>query len=84
MEAIFIVLATALVCICCFVVGAKVGQKVSHDEPIEMPSVNPLKMVREHNARKEAEMEQDRLDTIIANIDKYDGTGKGQEDVPRG
>lgn len=68
--------------ILCFSIGAKVGQKVIKGESIEFP--DPMKAVREHQARKEAEMEQSKLDTIRRNIDRYDGTGYGQEDVPRG
>ena len=68
--------------ILCFVVGAKVGQKVSKGESIEIPSASPLKAVREHKAKKEAEMEQSRIDTIMRNVEAYDGTPHGQEDVP--
>lgn len=68
--------------ILCFSIGAKVGQKVIKGESIEFP--DPMKAVREHQARKEAEKEQSKLDTIRRNIDRYDGTGYGQEDVPRG
>lgn len=78
----FIVAVTAN--IVCFIIGAKVGQAVSKGEPIEMPSVNPFKAYREREARKEAEREQDRIDTILQNIDNYDGTAQGQQDVPRG
>ena len=69
--------------IVCFMLGAKVGQTVAKGEKVEMPTINPLKIVREHNDRKQAEMEQDKFDTILRNIECYDGTGKGQEDVGR-
>jgi hypothetical protein len=65
-----------------FLMGAKLGQKVTKGEEIKLPSVNPMQAVREHKARKEAEMEQDKFDKILQNIEKYDGTAKGQEDVP--
>jgi hypothetical protein len=68
--------------IMCFMVGAKVGQAASKGEKIETPTVSPMKAVREHRAKKEAEMAQDRMDTILRNIEGYDGTGRGQEDVP--
>jgi hypothetical protein len=69
--------------IACFVIGAKVGQKVSKGEEIKTPTINPMKLYREHEAKKEAQMEQDRIDTIMRNIEGYDGTSRGQEDVPR-
>lgn len=83
MEITIIVLATAFVCLSCFIVGAKVGQKVSRGEDIKVPTINPIEAIREHNSKKEAEMAQDRLDTIMKNIESYDGTPNGQEDVPR-
>ena len=67
--------------IVCFVIGAKVGQAVIKGEKIETPNLNPLKAVRESQARKEAEIKQDKLNTVLRNIDRYDGTSKGQEDV---
>jgi hypothetical protein len=67
--------------IACFLIGAKVGQKVVNQEKIELPTVNPMKAYREHQARKEAEMEKSKIDTILRNIDNYDGTPYGQEDV---
>ena len=70
--------------ILCFVIGAKVGQKVSKGESVELPSVNPLKAYRENESRKEADRQQDRMNTILRNIEGYDGTSTGQMDVPRG
>lgn len=68
--------------IICFLIGAKVGQAVAKGEKVKMPSVNPLKTVREREEKKQAEMEQNRIDTILRNIESYNGTGQGQEDVP--
>lgn len=68
--------------ILCFLIGAKVGQKVVKGEEVQLP--NPMEAYREHEARKEAERVKDKIDTIMRNIDSYDGTGYGQEDVPRG
>lgn len=66
----------------CFLIGAKVGQAVVKGEKVEMPSIDPLKAVREHEAKKEAQKEQDRLNAILRNIEAYDGTGRGQEEIP--
>lgn len=67
--------------IICLVIGAKVGQKVIKGEEIEIPSLNPMKAYREAQDRKQAEREADRLDTIMQNIEAYDGTSAGQKDV---
>lgn len=77
------ILVTGVLCLVCFVTGAKVGQKVVKGEEIETPTINPMKVYRERQAKKEAEFEQNKLDTLIRNIDRYDGTSRGQEDVPR-
>lgn len=84
MEAIFIILTVGALNVVCFFVGAKVGQTVAKGEKIETPTINPMKAMREHQSKKEAEAEQNRIDTIMRNIDSYDGTSNGQEDVPRG
>ena len=67
--------------IACFVIGAKVGQKVVKQETIELPTINPMQAYKEHKAMKEAEMEKSKIDTVLRNIDSYDGTGLGQEEV---
>lgn len=82
MEAI-IILSFGFVCLACFLMGAKVGQTVSKGETIETPTVNPAKAIKEHRARQEAEIEASRIETIMQNIENYDGTGFKQEDVPK-
>ena len=67
--------------ILCFAIGAKVGQRVAKDEPVELPTINPMQAYREKEARKEAQRKQDELDTILQNVDNYDGTPNGQVDV---
>ena len=67
--------------ILCFIFGAKVGQKVAKGEEVELPKIDPMQAVREHRAKKEAEMEQEKFNTIQRNIDIYDGTPNGQKEV---
>lgn len=83
MEAVLLLIMGA-VNILCFMIGAKVGQAVQKGEKIELPTVNPMDMVREHREKKEAENEKSRMDTIMSNIDAYDGTGRWQSNVPGG
>jgi hypothetical protein len=79
---VLLLLVMGIANIVCFVIGAKVGQAVSKGEDIKIPTVNPVKAFKEHEAKKEAQMEQNRIDTIMRNIEGYDGTWRGQEDVP--
>ena len=70
--------------ILCFLIGAKVGQAVSKGEKVELPNLDPVKAYREHQERQEVKRKQERHETILRNVDNYDGTTYGQEDVPRG
>jgi hypothetical protein len=81
METIILIAIVGTLNVVCFFIGAKVGQTVSKGEAIEMPSVNPIEAIREHNDKREADREQDRLETIMRNIERYDGSANGQEDV---
>lgn len=83
---ILLILTVGALNIACFFIGAKVGQTVAKGETIKAPKVeiNPINAIREHEERKEAKKKQERVDTILRNIDNYNGTSSGQEDVPRG
>ena len=80
MTALIIIIVGALN-VACFLIGAKIGQKVARDETIELPDLNPMKLISDIQQRKEAEREQREYDTILENIDNYDGTSAGQKDV---
>lgn len=73
---IFILLAYTL--------GLKNGQKLSNNENIELPK-NPIKEYKENKISRELEKEQNeditRLNNILKNIDSYDGTSDGQEEI---
>lgn len=84
MDIAILIATVGVLCIGCFLVGAKVGQTVSKGEEITLPTVNPLEAYRQHKARQEAQEKQNALETIMQNIENYDGTGNGQKDVPRG
>jgi len=84
METILIIAVVGILNAVCFFIGAKVGQSVSKGEKIEAPKIpSPVTAYKAHREAKEAEAEKNRLDVILSNIEKYDGTGTGQEDVPR-
>lgn len=80
MEQILLLALVAASNIVCFVIGAKVGQSVQKGEPVKLP--DPVRAIQEHRDRKEAEKEQAAIDTIMRNIESYDGTGTGQEEIP--
>jgi hypothetical protein len=68
----------------CFFCGLKVGMSIVKDEPIELPSlpsINPIQAYRERQSNKQVEREQEKLATIMENVENYDGTGANQKDV---
>ena len=83
---LLLLLVMGAVNVACFVIGAKVGQATAKGEEVKLPVVKPIEPVQEHQEQKEAEleavMEQSQLETILQNIDNYDGTDQGQVDVP--
>ena len=86
METILLIAVNGFFFSLCFILGAKVGQKVVRGEEIETPKIsalNPLKMYEEHKEKEAVKQEMDKLEVILNNIEKYDGTEKGQEDVPK-
>ena len=70
----------------CVIIGLKVGLALNKGESFTLP--NPRGKYEEHlakrQAQKEAKAEQEMIETILRNIENYDGTGFGQMDVPRG
>lgn len=66
----------------CFLAGARIGQKVVNGERVELTEVHPIERIRSRAAKRAAEEEANRANTILQNIERYDGTGRGQEDVP--
>ena len=87
MEALMIILliiTVSVINISCFLIGAK----VSTGKEIQSPAV----IYREHKQKKEERIETERemeeakreiekLEAIERNLDRYDGTGAGQEDI---
>ena len=87
MEAVIIVTVVALANIACFLIGVKTGVAVAKDEPITLPALPTIrafdytKKAATEKEQREAEAVRNRVETILRNIDSYDGTSIGQEDV---
>lgn len=78
---ILLTLVVGTLCIVCFFIGAKVGQQVAQGEKIETPELNPVKRIWRYKDELAARKEQNEYEKVMRNIDKYDGTGYGQEDI---
>lgn len=86
MSAIDIMCLIALVnfvCISCFIIGVRTGQKVVKGEEVKVELPNPVKAIKEHKEKKEVDKIMDKLDIVAENIDNYDGTGAYQKEIPR-
>lgn len=76
-----IIIITTLMNMCCFLVGVITGFKTIKGENVKLP--NPIKTVKEFKINREVEKEIQREKIINENIDNYDGTSLGQQDIPR-
>ena len=84
MEAVIIVAVVALANVACFLIGVKTGMAVAKGEPMELHipmAFDYTKQVQRDREQREVEKEQRKYETILRNIESYDGTGIGQEDV---
>ena len=78
-----LIIAICAINVAAFYLGAKIGQKVANGNEVKLPTLNPVQANKERLSRKEAERQSIRDNIIMANIDRYDGTSYGQEDVPK-
>lgn len=69
-----------------FVLGAWTAQKATKNETISVPT--PADLMETHKekqqdrrAREEAAKEAERLEIILQNMERYDGTAVGQQDI---
>ncbi len=81
LEILILIVGIGLINVLCFLIGAKTGQKVINKEPVELPTINPLTLYKEHKEKEEMSKEQEKLNTMLANIDNYNGTAENQKDI---
>jgi hypothetical protein len=84
METILLILVVSTLNIMCFFIGAKIIQTVSKGEEIKAPDLNklnPMTIYKEHKEKEEVNKEKEKLEAILRNIERYDGTEAGQEDI---
>ena len=79
---ILLILSTGLINVLCFLIGVKTAQQVNKGEPVEVPSINPMKAYGEKQEKKAYKEEQHKIDAIMSNVECYNGTSQGQRDIP--
>lgn len=80
---VLLLLTMGAVNLLCFVIGARVGQKVSNGEEIKLPSVNPVEAVKAYKEEREKRHIQSKMDAILENMENYSGSSVGQREIPR-
>lgn len=74
---VLLALTVAAGCIASFLTGAKVGMAAARGEEINLPRIR-------HSREPEKTAQESRMETILRNIEAYDGTPLGQETVDGG
>lgn len=79
MELLLVALIISFSNIACIIIGIKAGR----GKDIKISS--PVEIIKEHKENKEAQFEerqkQQALETMLYNIEVYDGTEIGQRDI---
>ena len=78
---IAIIITMAISNISCFYIGLKVMQTVFKGKDVEMPKISPTAIIQDRAEKREAKEKQEKMEKIQANIERYDGTPMGQQDV---
>lgn len=81
-EAIILCTIFGVFIIVSYSLGLKNGQRLSKNEEVVVPNVNPVKVVTEEIEKHEEKKKQQAYEIMMSNIDNYDGTGLGQKDIP--
>lgn len=81
-ESIILCIIFGVFILVAYSLGLKNGQRLSKNEEVVIPNVNPVKAVTEEIEKHEEKKKQEAYEIMISNIDNYDGTGLGQKDIP--
>lgn len=74
-------LISNVITIIAFIIGVRIGQKVRNNEKIEVKIPSIKKKIIEHNIEVAQAKEVEKLNTIINNIENYNGTAQGQAKI---
>lgn len=66
------------------IIGVIIGQKSTKGREITLNPVKAIKTeIKSNRETKEQELKKKKIDTMLKNIDNYDGSGLGQNEIPR-
>lgn len=86
MENILLIATIGLLNVACFFIGACTVQKAGKGEEITAPTPANLyeshkEKEQERREKEEARKEAEKIEKILLNMERYDGTSAGQQDV---
>ena len=82
METIILCTLFGVFILLAYTLGLRNGQKVSNNEEIKMPELNPVTVISNEIEKHEDRKKQEAYEIMMSNIDNYDGTGLGQKEIP--
>lgn len=77
-----IVLATGTMCVTCLLLGVRIGQAAAKAEPVTIPKPTLSEKRKKQETDSREDLERQRLEAILRNVDNYNGTEMGQRDIP--
>lgn len=80
-ETLILIVSIGLMNVLCFLIGARTGQKVVKGEEVTLPNINLVQAAKSYEERRQAEIEEDNFNTMLENIENYNGTSLGQKDL---
>lgn len=66
-----------------FFMGVNITQKIQNKEEVKLPEIkSPMQIYKEYESKKKEEMKDAAEEIMLNNVEIYDGTPRGQTDVP--
>lgn len=84
METIIILVIAAVLSAGSLIIGIVIGQRLGRGEAIRVPELDPTRVIQSRAEKAAQKAEDERMAVILRNLERYDGTSYGQEEVPRG
>lgn len=83
METIIILVIAAVLSAGSLIIGIVIGQRLGRGEAIRIPELDPTRVIQSRAEKAAQKAEDERNAVILRNLERYDGTSNGQEEVPR-
>ena len=72
-EMLLLIAGIGLLNVLCFLIGAKTGQRIVNNEPVELPNINPMQAIKDYQEKKAEEKIEEEYKANLEAINNYDG-----------